>query len=232
MEGFLLINKPRGWTSFDVVAKVRSIARAATGNRKIKVGHSGTLDPMATGLLVIAIGKYTKKIDSIMGLDKTYSGRMVLGATSDTADAEGEITPVSNEVPGKGEVERAFENLRGKIDQTPPAYSAIKINGVRAYDLARKGKVPELKPRPVTIYKFEITSYNYPYVEFVADVSSGTYIRSLAVSVGETLGTGTYLDRLERTTIGEFRLDDAHEITELASGYNLLTKTLILDPMP
>ena len=215
MQGFLLVNKPKGWTSFDVVAKVRSIARAATGDRKIKVGHSGTLDPMATGLLVIAIGKYTKRIDSLMGLDKTYTGRMVLGSTSDTADAEGNITVISDRTPELSDVESAFAKLRGPIEQTPPAYSAIKINGVRAYDLARKGQAPEMKSRPVTIHKFVIADYSYPYVEFVADVSSGTYIRSLAVSVGEFLEVGAYLDVLERTTVGDFSKQSWVEVAEL-----------------
>jgi tRNA pseudouridine55 synthase len=215
MQGLLLVNKPQGWTSFDVVAKVRGIARTATGDRKIKVGHSGTLDPMATGLLIIAIGKYTKKIDQLMGLDKSYTGRIVLGTNSDTADAEGELTPVSFRVPTLEEVEYAFAKLRGPISQVPPAYSAIKINGVRAYDLARKGQAPVMKPRPVTIHKFIITNYAYPYVEFESYVSSGTYIRSLAVSIGEDLKVGGYLGALTRTSVGDFSLTDSKEITDL-----------------
>jgi tRNA pseudouridine55 synthase len=226
MQGLLLVNKPQGWTSFDVVAKVRGIARTATGDRKIKVGHSGTLDPMATGLLIIAIGKYTKKINQLMGLDKSYTGRIVLGATSDTADAEGELTSVSTMVPSLDEVESAFAKLHGPISQTPPAYSAIKINGVRAYDLARKGQAPEMKPRPVTIHKFVITNYAYPYVEFESHVSSGTYIRSLAVSVGEDLKVGGYLDQLIRTSVGDSLLELAHEISELSTD-NLESKLIL-----
>lgn len=218
MQGILLVDKPQGWTSFDVVNYVRKIVATAEGKRpkNCKVGHTGTLDPMATGLLVLLIGKeYTRRAGEMSKHDKTYEVTMQLGATSTTGDIEGELTPVSERLPGENEVLAALQKFTGEIMQTPPAYSAIKINGQKAYDLARKGKAVKLEPRPVTIYDIRDVQYAYPEVSFTCDVSSGTYIRSLAADIGEVLGTGAHLTALRRTRVGKFDLTGALVSTEI-----------------
>ncbi len=216
MDGILLVDKPVGWTSFDVVAKVRGILKAG-GISKPKVGHSGTLDPLATGLLVLLIGSYTKRAESLTKLDKVYEGTMHLGETSSTADNEGEKTHVSDHKPNLEELERVIQQFIGEIDQIPPAHSAIKINGQRAYKLVRSGINPELKPRTVHIYGLSVEKYAYPDIHFVAHVSSGTYIRSLARDMGEKLDTGAYLSALRRTKIGDFSLNGAIDINNLTA---------------
>lgn len=218
MQGILLVDKPQGWTSFDVVNYVRKIVATAEGKKpkNCKVGHTGTLDPMATGLLVLLIGKeYTRRAGEMSKHDKTYEVTMQLGATSTTGDIEGELTPVSERLPGENEVLAALQKFTGEIMQTPPAYSAIKINGQKAYDLARKGKAVKLVPRPVTIYHIRDVQYAYPEVSFTCDVSSGTYIRSLAADIGEVLGTGAHLTALRRTRVGKFDLTGALVSTEI-----------------
>lgn len=219
MNGILLIDKPKGWTSFDAVNKVRRIIQHSelntTAKKRFPVGHTGTLDPMATGLLVLLLGKYTKKATELTKLDKTYSVTMCLGQTSTTGDEEGEKTTVSDKRPAQEEVEVALQQFVGDTLQTPPAFSAIKIDGHRAYKLARAGKTPELKARPVHIEKIVLTSYRYPYVTFVASVSSGTYIRSLVEDVGKALGTGAYMSALRRLTVGEYRITNAVRPEEL-----------------
>ncbi len=215
IEGILLIDKPEGISSFGVVAKVRGCAKVLTGIKKIKVGHSGTLDPAATGLLVIAIGSYTKRIPELIKKDKTYEVTMHLGQTSTTADKEGEITVVSDTVPTKNELETALQAFVGDIMQTPPIFSAIKVNGQRAYDLARKGKSVTMQPRPVTIYSNELTSYEYPFVKFISKVGSGTYIRSLVEDVGKELGTGAYMSDLRRTQVGKFDINGAVTLEQI-----------------
>jgi tRNA pseudouridine55 synthase len=219
MNGILLINKPKGWTSFDAVNKVRRIIQYSslnvTGKKRFPVGHTGTLDPMATGLLVLLLGNYTKKAPELAKLDKTYSVTMCLGQTSTTGDEEGEKTIVSDERPNQKAVEEALRQFVGDIMQTPPAYSAIKVNGQRAYKLARAGKPPVLEARPVHIEKIVVTNYRYPYVDFVAQVSSGTYIRSLAEDAGKVLGTGAYMSNLRRLTVGAFRITNAISPEEL-----------------
>lgn len=216
----LLIDKPAGWTSFDVVAKVRGMLRRASteGALKVKVGHIGTLDPLATGLLVLMVGSYTKKVPEYSKLDKTYEVTMRLGQTSTTGDEEGQKTDVSSRKPSREEVEAALKQFVGDIMQTPPIYSAIKINGQRAYKLAREGKVPDLQPRPAKIYRIEIHRYNYPLVEFTAEVSSGTYIRSLVADIGDHLQTGAYMPALRRTKIGPFNLADASQICDIETN--------------
>jgi tRNA pseudouridine55 synthase len=212
MQGMLLIDKPAGWTSFDVVNYVRRIVATVEGKKpkSIKVGHTGTLDPFATGLLVLLIGKdYTKRAGEFSKLDKTYEVTMRLGQTSTTGDPEGEITPVSDTQPTETEIKTAIKKFIGTIDQTPPAYSAIKINGQRAYKLARAGKEVIIEPRQVTINRLEMVNYDYPEVKLVADVSSGTYIRTLVEDLGQTLAAGAYTTALRRTKIGEFFLSDA-----------------------
>ncbi|MFA5004268.1 MAG: tRNA pseudouridine(55) synthase TruB [Candidatus Saccharimonadales bacterium] len=212
MQGILLVDKPKGWTSFDVVNYVRKMVAVHDGKKpkNTKVGHTGTLDPLATGLLVLLIGKeYTRKATELTKLDKVYEVTMKLGQTSTTADDEGEKTVVSDTVPSKEAVVSALERFTGQIMQVPPAFSAMKINGQRAYKLAREGKDVALEARPVHIYTNELSSYEYPYVEFVSAVGSGTYIRSLVEDLGKTLGTGAYMSDLRRTKIGTYELADA-----------------------
>lgn len=215
MQGILLVDKPREWTSFDVVNYVRRIVATHEGKKpkNCKVGHTGTLDPLATGLLVLLVGKeYTRRAGEFSKLDKVYDVTMKLGETSTTADEEGEKTAMSDVVPTEQEVRVALEYFTGEIMQTPPIYSAMKINGVRAYKLAREGKTVEMEARPATIYSSELTSYDYPFVRFVSKVGSGTYIRSLVEDLGRELKTGAYMSDLRRKSIGEFSLDDAIQI--------------------
>jgi tRNA pseudouridine55 synthase len=214
MNGLLLIDKPTGWTSHDVVAKIRSIIHSKTG-QKVKVGHAGTLDPMATGLLIVLLGGYTKKANQFLKLDKTYDCELTLGAVSSTGDAEGKISQVSDEIPSEKQIKEVAAQFIGTIKQVPPAYSAIKIKGQEAYKLARAGRDLKMEPRVVTIYSLAIDKYDYPKLSFSTHVSSGTYIRSLAQDIGAKLGTGAYLSSLRRTKIGEFALEDAQKIGSL-----------------
>lgn len=219
MNGILLVDKPAGWTSFDVVNKVRRIVSASplnTSNKKrFPVGHTGTLDPLATGLLVLMLGTYTKKVPQYTKLDKVYEVTMRLGQTSTTGDEEGEKTIVSDQRPSEAKVKTVLQAFVGDTMQTPPIFSAIKINGQRAYDLARKGKAPEMKPRPAKIYSVDFTGYNYPDVTLKTKVSSGTYIRSLVEDIGKNLGTGAYMPALRRTCVGDFYIEQAQKMSEL-----------------
>ncbi|MFO0971000.1 MAG: tRNA pseudouridine(55) synthase TruB [Candidatus Saccharimonadales bacterium] len=282
MKDVILIDKPAGWTSFDVVARIRSLLRN-TDNRyqqianrpvipvktgiqfneperselpstqkpkKIKVGHAGTLDPFATGLLIILVGDACKDASSYLKLDKTYEFTAKLGEVSSTGDPEGEIleygiwnmenggsddsvipdlignpveSPEQRELsslqkslinnPTPEEVQQALRQFTGEITQTPPAYSAIKINGKRAYKLAREGKSFEIPSRKVTISRLQLVSYEYPYLKCICDVSSGTYIRSLVEDIGKTLKTGAYCTELRRTRIGNHQIEDAQILT-------------------
>ncbi|MDP9211921.1 MAG: tRNA pseudouridine(55) synthase TruB [bacterium] len=206
-DGFLLIDKPAGWTSHDVVAKVRGVTRVK------KVGHGGTLDPMATGLLVLGFGKATKQLERFVQGDKTYVAEAALGATSDTDDAEGTVTPAKQpERPTEAEVETALESFRGNLQQLPPVYSAIKTNGRKAYAEARKGRTVERKPRSVTVHEMALLGYRWPTVRFRCRVSKGTYVRSIARDLGEKLGTGGYLSALRREAIGSLRVEEAVSI--------------------
>jgi tRNA pseudouridine55 synthase len=213
MNGVLLIDKPQGWTSFDAVNRVRRVVQNSdlnvTGKKRFPVGHTGTLDPMATGLLVLLLGKYTKRAMSLTKLDKVYEVTMHLGQTSTTGDAEGEKQAVSDKVPTEEQIKEVLATFVGDSMQTPPAFSAIKINGQRAYKLARSGKAPEMEPRPIHIESIEFQEYAYPEVKFTAHVSSGTYIRSLVEDAGRALGTGAYMSGLRRTKVGEFSIDKA-----------------------
>lgn len=219
MNGILLIDKPKGWTSFDVVNKVRRMVQLSelnTSNKKrFPTGHTGTLDPMATGLLVLLLGTYTKQAPGLTKLDKTYDVTMKLGQTSTTGDVEGEITDVSDTQPSLDAVTAALQQFVGDQMQVPPAFSAVKINGQRAYKLARDGKTPELKARPVHIEQITLASYEYPFVRFTAEVSSGTYIRSLVEDLGKALKTGAYMSDLRRTKVGKFDLADALTMEDL-----------------
>lgn len=225
-NGILLVDKPAGWTSFDVVAKVRGQLKAqyaARGEkptkRQLKVGHAGTLDPFATGLLVLLLGDATKKADEFLKLDKVYEATITLGATSTTGDPEGDIktyhTITSNfRGPALEKMEAVLGQFVGEIRQRPPIFSAIKINGKRAYKLARDGKEVEIPLRNVTIYSIELIDYTYPELKIRTHVSSGTYIRSLAVDIGEALGTGAYCSQLRRTKIAEWSVDSANPLVE------------------
>ncbi len=202
--GIYLINKPRGRSSFNIVAQVRRISGIK------KVGHAGTLDPEAEGLLIVLVGKeFTKKSDDFLKLPKTYEFSVKLGEISSTGDEEGEKTQISTKKPAKAAIETILKGFTGQISQIPPQYSAIKVDGQRAYKLAREGKEVALKPRKVTISRLEILSYTYPNLSLVADVSSGTYIRSLAEDIGFTLGTGAYCTDIKRIQIGKYSLSNA-----------------------
>lgn len=208
MEGILLVDKPAGWTSHDVVAKIRKTLSQKLAKR-IKVGHAGTLDPMATGLLIILVGGYTKRAGQFLKLDKTYECELTLGQISSTGDTDGKINHISDEIPKQSTIKKVLAEFIGIQKQTPPAYSAIKIKGQAAYKLARAGRELKMEPRVVTVYHLKITGYDYPKLRFTAEVSSGTYIRSLAADIGARLGTGAYLSALRRTRIAKFRLEDA-----------------------
>ena len=207
MQGLLLVNKPAGLSSFGVVKQVRRLAG-------VKTGHAGTLDPAATGLMLILLGSATKQAQTLLKLDKTYLARLQLGSTSTTGDAEGDIQISSKVVPTIDQIHSVLESFDGTFDQTPPAYSALKVNGQRAYKLARQGKPVVLKSRPVTV-SAKLLNYQYPNLELEAAVSSGTYIRSLAADIGQALQTGAFLDALQRTVVGQYQLKDALDLESL-----------------
>lgn len=211
---FLLIDKPKGMTSHDVVDRIRRITSIR------KVGHAGTLDPNATGLLIVAVGREsTKKLGSLTTeTTKEYLSEIVLGETRDTDDSEGKITSTTSKVkPTKIEVTKTLSSFLGKQDQLPPTYSAIKLQGKKAYEIARKGEVPLLKSRQVVIHLIELLNYTYPVINVRTKVSSGTYIRSLARDIGEKLGTGAYVANIRRTAIGRIRIDKATPLEAITS---------------
>lgn len=201
----LLIDKPLDWTSFDVVRKLRRLVRTK------KIGHAGTLDPLATGLLILCTGKFTKRINEYMAREKEYTGTITLGASTPTYDLESEPVPGKDPsflTPGIV-METIARQYTGEIDQVPPAHSAIKVDGKRVYELARQGKEVKLEPRRVVIKAFEITEFRLPVLQFRVVCSTGTYIRSLANDLGATLGCGGYLSSLRRTRIGEYSVEQA-----------------------
>jgi tRNA pseudouridine55 synthase len=205
-----LIDKPLEWTSFDVVKKVRNALRIK------KVGHAGTLDPLATGLLIVCAGKQTKQIDSYMGQEKEYTGTFVIGATTESFDLEKPVIPVSDISAVTGDqIKNAVAELTGAILQIPPMHSAIKVDGKRVYESARKGLEVKMEARPVQVREFEITRFEGNEIDFRISCSKGTYIRSLARDLGILLGVGAYLKTLCRTRIGNFHLGDAHHLPEL-----------------
>lgn len=229
MNEILLIDKPAGWTSFDVVAKIRGKIRSeylAKGQkptkRQLRVGHAGTLDPFATGLLIILPGDACKDADTFLKLDKTYEFTAKLGEVSTTGDPEGIITPFAttdnlgaSAMPTKDDVIEVLQKFTGEITQTPPAFSAIKINGKRAYKLAREGEVVEIPKRNITIYSLELIKYDYPNLTCRTRVSSGTYIRTLVEDIGRALKVGAYCKALRRTQIAEHSILDAKSIEEV-----------------
>jgi tRNA pseudouridine55 synthase len=219
----LLVNKPYKWTSFDVVGKIRNAFKPL----KLKVGHAGTLDPLATGLLIICTGKMTKQIDTFQAEEKEYTGTFILGATTPTYDLESEPEqklPIEHIT--EDQIREATKQFTGDIQQYPPAHSAVKIDGERLYEKARRGEEVELRVRNVTISEFEITRIELPEVDFRVVCSKGTYIRSLADDFGKALDNGAYLSRLRRTRSGDFKSEDAWEIMELVNTIKKITPIL------
>ncbi len=213
----ILINKPYKWTSFDVVRKIKNLIKAK------KIGHAGTLDPLATGLLILCTEKLTKQIDTYQGQEKEYTGKLILGKTTPSIDLETDfngdypIDHITEEL-----IYKSLKKFTGSIEQTPPIYSAIKIDGKRAYSKARKGKTEadvEIKSRIVEIKTFEITNINLPEISFRIECSKGTYIRSLVRDFGEALQSGAYMSELCRTRIGEFKLENAKTIEYFIEAY-------------
>ena len=212
MDEILLVDKSADWTSFDVVAKIRGTLSHKSGKR-VKVGHAGTLDPFATGLLIVLCGAKTKEQNMFMKLDKEYVATLKLGYVSTTGDPEGDVTKQRNaKQPTKEEIKQAIAGFIGPISQIPPKYSAIKIDGERAYKLARKGAEFEMKAREIEIYDISVISYSYPFLKIKVSCSSGTYVRTLAEDIGAKLNTGAYLTELRRTKIGAYSVADAKQI--------------------
>ena len=223
-DGILLVDKPTGWTSHDVVAKVRNHFKFN------KVGHGGTLDPLATGLLILLIGKGTKLSNRIMGSDKTYEGTIRLGMTTSSQDRDGEVL-TQNDASHitRDQVEAALQNYIGDMEQIPPMVSAIKKDGVALYKLARKGQEIEREPRKIHIFNFEVTGFENPLAHFCVKSSKGTYVRTLAHDIGNDLGVGGTLDALRRTESGPLSIDKAHSIEEiLACDRETISEKMIL----
>lgn len=209
-KNIFAVNKPIGPTSFDIVEEIRKI----TGIKK--VGHGGTLDPLAEGVLVVGVGRdATKKLFEITSREKEYIVTIKFGETSRTDDKEGEKTKISEKKPTEEEVKKVVKKFIGEIDQIPPNFSAVKVQGKRAYKSARKGEKINLQPRQITIKKIEILSYNYPRLKLKVITGKGVYIRSLARDIGEELGVGGYVLKLKRTRIGDFKLEDSINLEEL-----------------
>ena len=229
-DGILLVDKPSEWTSHDVVAKIRNHFKFS------KVGHGGTLDPLATGLLVLLIGKGTKLSDRIMGGDKTYEGTMHLGITTDSQDADGEILEEKDASQiTREQIDAIIPNYRGDIEQIPPMVSAIKKNGVPLYKMARKGQVIEREPRKIHVYEYEILGFDNPLISFRVKSTKGTYVRTLAHDLGNDLGVGASLDALRRTESGPLSVDKAHSMEEiLACDRETIGEKMVLlsDMMP
>ena len=214
MNGILNVNKPQGLTSHDVVARVRRITHQK------KAGHAGTLDPLATGVLPVVLGSATRLVEYLADEDKAYRATITLGATTDTYDREGAITPTPGALmPGREDLEHALADFRGEISQLPPMYSAIKVGGKKLYEMARAGTHVDLQPRQVTIRTLNLESYRPPQVQLSVECSKGTYIRSLAHDLGATLGTGAYLDTLVRTRHGPFSIETAVTLKELEEAF-------------
>lgn len=213
-DGIILIDKPAEMTSFGVVARIRRVLSRDAG-KKVKVGHTGTLDPFATGLMILTIGKKCKNAGSYSKLDKVYEATIRLGEASTTGDPEGEITKDETVAEiSREKIDEALERFRGEITQRPPIFSAIKINGQRAYKLARDGQEVEIPERQVTVFSLEVINYSYPELQIRTHVSSGTYIRSLAVDIGKALGVSAYCSQLRRTSIAKWSVTEAKTLKE------------------
>ncbi|MFN3952548.1 MAG: tRNA pseudouridine(55) synthase TruB [Thermaurantimonas sp.] len=214
----VLVDKPFGFTSFEIVKRIRGILKKKYALDKIKVGHAGTLDPLASGLLVICTGKATKEIDQYLNDSKVYIGEGKFGYTTPSYDLETDETPTDAPLPDSLSVVREFaKGFLGTVLQSPPLYSAIKIGGKRAYELARTGIQKRLEPRKIEIFKFDIINYKPPYFTFEVYCSKGTYIRSLVHDLGQNLGCGAYLSKLKRVKSGNFSLSDAISYDQLES---------------
>lgn len=224
--GFVNVNKPAGWSSRDAVNRIARLVRPA------KAGHVGTLDPLATGVLVVAVGRATRLIEYVQRSQKRYLGTFQLGCASDTEDTEGNVIPLDTPPrPTLAEIETKAQTFLGEIRQRPPAYSALKVNGRRAYELARGGQQVELEPRPVRIDVLRVTAYHYPELQLEIACGSGTYVRSLGRDLAEALGTGAVMSQLVRTAVGAFRQEDAVNIEDAAwSGMTLDTFQTLLAP--
>ena len=215
----LLVDKPKDWTSFDVVNKVRGILRQKYGVKKIKVGHSGTLDPMATGLLLICTGSWTKELHHLTGLDKKYDARITLGIETDSYDAEGKVIE-TKDVPAltESEINSQLTSFIGDIEQYPPAFSAIKKDGTPLYALARAGKEVKTEIRKVKVFSIELKNYTAPIVDLNVHCGSGFYVRSLAHDLGEKIGCGAHLSGLIRTSVGHYELKDSFTVDQIRNA--------------
>lgn len=212
----LLVDKPYGWTSFDVVNSLRYTIKRALNVKKIKVGHAGTLDPLATGLLIVCTGKFTKQIDNFQGLDKVYVGSMHIGETTPSYDKETEVDQVFDTSNITTELlQKTLGEFTGEIEQTPPIYSAVKIDGKRAFEYARKDDEVKIKSRKVTIHEFKLLNTELPEIDFLVKCSKGTYIRSLVNDFGKAINNGAYMSGLRRTEIGKYSVNDAYNIEDL-----------------
>lgn len=215
----VLVDKPKGWTSFDVVNKIRFHLRKKYQQKNIKVGHSGTLDPMATGLLLVCTGKWTKELHQLQGLDKVYHAKITLGIETNSYDADGSIIS-QREVPtlSSTQLDQVLQFFRGSFDQYPPAFSAIKKDGKKLYELARAGKEVKTEARKVIVHDIQLLQYNSPDLDIIVHCGSGFYVRSLAHDIGTKFGCGGHLSMLERTKIGPYTLEDAWNLEFLISG--------------
>lgn len=213
MDEILLIDKPLGMTSFGVVARLRRVLSKQEG-KKVKVGHTGTLDPFATGLMIIVTGRMCRRAMEFTKLDKWYEAEIILGTESTTGDPEGELSRISGKKPDEGEIRQVLQKFTGKIEQTPPAFSAVKVNGRRAYQLARAGKKVDIPKRTITIYTLELIGYDYPVLKLRTHVSSGTYVRSLVADIGKELKTGAYCQNLRRIKIADYDVKNARVLAD------------------
>jgi len=217
----LLINKPLGWTSFDVVRKIKNLIRTKYSLKKIKVGHAGTLDPLASGLLIVCTGKFTKRISELQGQAKIYTGNITLGGTTPSYDLETEVdatfetSHISEEL-----IKKTTSQFTGKIDQKPPIFSALKRGGERLYEKARRGESIEIEARKVSVHAFDITKIEMPKVSFEIKCGKGTYIRSIAYDFGLALNSGAHLSKLCRTAIGDYQLADALDVSNFEKQLN------------
>jgi tRNA pseudouridine55 synthase len=212
VSGFLLVNKPSGPTSHDIIDQLRRITRIK------RIGHAGTLDPFATGLLIVGVGRAaTRQLVKFLKMDKVYKAKLKLGATSDTYDLTGKIQEIRNKLQTitEQQIEKTLKQFVGIIEQVPPMYSAKKIKGVKLYELARRGNEVKREPTKIKIHDLRFMNYEWPYLQIECRVSSGTYIRSLAYDIGQKLGAGAYLEALERTQVGSYKLTEAVDLSKL-----------------